>query len=236
MLVLEDVHVYYGDILALHGIDLQIKEGELITLIGSNGAGKSTCLQAISGLVHPKRGKIIYKGEDITHILPYEAVKRGISLVPEGRHIFAGLTVKENLIVGSIQRKDPGGIAADLNYMYSLFPILKRRLSQKAGTLSGGEQQMLAISRALLNKPKLLLLDEPSLGLAPIRIQEIFEVIQKVQSSGCTIMLVEQNARKALEIADRGYVLELGSIVLEGLAQELRADKKVEEAYFGGES
>jgi branched-chain amino acid transport system ATP-binding protein len=236
MLVLEDVHVYYGAILALHGIELQVKEGELITLIGSNGAGKTTCLQAISGLVHPKRVKINYKGEDITHILPYEAVKRGISLVPEGRHIFAGLTVKENLIVGSIQRKDPAGVAADMNYVYSLFPILKRRLSQKAGTLSGGEQQMLAISRALLNKPKLLLLDEPSLGLAPIRIQEIFEVIQKVQSGGCTVMLVEQNARKALEIADRGYVLELGSIVLEGSAEELRADKKVEEAYFGGES
>jgi branched-chain amino acid transport system ATP-binding protein len=234
MLELENVHVYYGNIHALKGISLHVKEGELVTLIGSNGAGKTTSLHTISGLLHPKRGKIIYQGEDITYLSPYEIVKRGISQVPEGRHIFAGLTVKENLIIGSIQRKDSSGVATDLKYIYSLFPVLEKRLYQKAGTLSGGEQQMLAISRALLSKPKLLLLDEPSLGLAPLLVQEIFAVIQKVRNEGCTVLLVEQNARKALEIADRGYVIETGSITLEGSAQELRANKKVEEAYLGG--
>jgi branched-chain amino acid transport system ATP-binding protein len=236
MLELENVHVYYGNIHALKGISFHVKEGELVTLIGSNGAGKTTLLHTISGLLHPKRGKITYQGEDITYLSPYEIVKRGISQVPEGRHIFPGLTVKENLIIGSIQRQDSSGVATDLKYIYSLFPVLEQRLSQKAGTLSGGEQQMLAISRALLSKPKLLLLDEPSLGLAPLVVQEIFAVIQKVRNEGCTVLLVEQNARKALEIADRGYVIETGSITLEGSAQELRANKKVEEAYLGGVS
>jgi len=236
MLEFENVHVYYGNIHALKGISFHVKEGELVTLIGSNGAGKTTCLHTISGLLHPKRGKITYQGEDITYLSPYKIVKRGISQAPEGRHIFAGLTVKENLIIGSIQRQDSSGVATDLKYMYSLFPVLEQRLSQKAGTLSGGEQQMLAISRALLSKPKLLLLDEPSLGLAPLVVQEIFAVIQKVRNEGCTVLLVEQNAHKALEIADRGYVIETGSIILEGSAQELRANKKVEEAYLGGVS
>jgi branched-chain amino acid transport system ATP-binding protein len=236
MLELENVHVYYGNIHALKGISLHVKEGELVTLIGSNGAGKTTCLHTTSGLLHPKRGKITYQGKDITYLSPYEVVRQGISQVPEGRHIFAGLTVKENLIIGSIQRQDSGGVATDLKYIYSLFPVLERRLSQKAGTLSGGEQQMLAISRALLSKPKLLLLDEPSLGLAPLVVKEIFAVIQRVRNEGCTVLLVEQNARKALEIADRGYVIETGSITLEGSAQELRANKKVEEAYLGGVS
>jgi len=236
MLEFENVHVYYGNIHALKGISFYVKEGELVTLIGSNGAGKTTCLHTISGLLHPKQGKITYQGEDITYLSPYKVVKRGISQAPEGRHIFAGLTVKENLIIGSIQRQDSSGVATDLKYIYSLFPVLEQRLSQKAGTLSGGEQQMLAISRALLSKPKLLLLDEPSLGLAPLVVQEIFAVIQKVRNEGCTLLLVEQNARKALEIADRGYVIETGSITLEGSAQELRANKKVEEAYLGGVS
>lgn len=233
MLELENIHVSYGNIRALRGISLHVKEGELVTLIGSNGAGKTTCLHTISGLLHPKQGKIIYQGKDITQLSPYEIVRRGISQAPEGRHIFAGLTVKENLIIGAIQRRDKSGIKADLRYIYLLFRNLEQRLYQKAGTLSGGEQQMLAISRALLGKPRFLLLDEPSLGLSPILVQEIFAVIQKVRNEGCTVLLVEQNARKALEIADRGYVIENGLITLEGSAKELRNNKNVEKAYLG---
>ena len=234
MLKLENVHVYYGNIHALKGISLHVNDGELVTLLGSNGAGKTTCLHAISRLLNLRQGTMSYRGEDLTHLSPYEIVKRGISQAPEGRHIFSGLTVSENLIMGTSQRRNHAEIATDLEYVYSLFPVLKERLHQTAGTLSGGEQQMLAIGRALMSKPRLLLLDEPSLGLAPIMVQKIFAVIQKVRIEGGTVLLVEQNARQALEIADRGYVLETGSIILEGSARELRTNEAVEKAYLGG--
>lgn len=234
MLKLDNVHVYYGNIQALKGISLHVDDGELVTLLGSNGAGKTTCLHAISRLLNLRQGTISYRAEDVTHLSPYEIVQRGISQAPEGRHIFAGLTVSENLIMGASQRHNRADISADLQYVYSLFPVLGERLRQTAGTLSGGEQQMLAIGRALMSKPRLLLLDEPSLGLAPILVEKIFAVIQKVRSEGGTVLLVEQNARKALEIADRGYVLETGSIILEGSAQELRTNQAVEKAYLGG--
>jgi branched-chain amino acid transport system ATP-binding protein len=234
VLKLENVHVYYGNIHALKGISLHVGDGELVTLLGSNGAGKTTCLHAISKLRTLQQGRMSYRGENITHLSPYEIVERGISQAPEGRHIFAGLTVSENLMMGASQRRNRAEIAADLKYVYSLFPVLEERLHQTAGTLSGGEQQMLAIGRALMSRPRLLLLDEPSLGLAPIMVQKIFAVIQKVRAEGGTVLLVEQNARQALEIADRGYVLETGSIILEGSAKELRTNKAVEKAYLGG--
>jgi branched-chain amino acid transport system ATP-binding protein len=234
MLKLENINVYYGNICALKGISLFVDEGELVTLLGSNGAGKTTCLQTISGLLHPQQGVITYQEEKITRLSPYEIVKRGISQSPEGRHIFSSLSVGENLMLGASQRKDKAGIAQDQEYVFSLFPVLEERINQPAGTLSGGEQQMLAIGRALMSRPRLLLLDEPSLGLAPIMVQKIFAVIQKVRQEGGTVLLVEQNARQALEIADRGYVLETGYIILEGTAQELRTNEGVEKAYLGG--
>jgi len=234
MLKLENVHVYYGNIHALKGISLHVNDGELVALLGSNGAGKTTCLHAISRLLNLRQGTMSYRSEDLTHLSPYEIVQRGISQAPEGRHIFSGLTVSENLIMGASQRRNHVEIAADLEYVYSLFSVLRERLHQIAGTLSGGEQQMLAIGRALMSKPRLLLLDEPSLGLAPIMVQKIFAVIQKVRNEGGTVLLVEQNARQALEIADRGYVLETGSIILEGSARELRTNEAVEKAYLGG--
>jgi branched-chain amino acid transport system ATP-binding protein len=234
VLSLENVHVYYGNIHALNGISLHVDDGELVTLLGSNGAGKSTCLHAISRLLNLRQGTIRYRGEDLARLSPYEIVQRGISQAPEGRHIFSGLTVGENLLMGASQRHNRFEIESDLQYVHSLFPVLKERLHQIAGTLSGGEQQMLAIGRALMSKPRLLLLDEPSLGLAPIMVQTIFAVIQKVRQEGGTVLLVEQNARQALEIADRGYVLETGSIMLEGSARELRTNAAVEKAYLGG--
>jgi branched-chain amino acid transport system ATP-binding protein len=234
MLKLENIHVSYGNISALHGISLHIEKGELVTLIGSNGAGKSTCLKTISGLLHPREGKIYYQDEDISRFSPYEIVHRGISQCPEERHVFPGLTVGENLTMGSIQRKDKAEIEHDLKWVLSLFPVLEERYRQTAGTLSGGEQQMLAISRALMSRPRLLLLDEPSLGLAPIMVQTIFSVIRQVRMEGGTILLVEQNAHQALEVADRGYVLETGEIILEGTANELRTNEDVEKAYLGG--
>lgn len=234
MLKLDNVHVYYGNIHALKGISLHVDDGELVTLLGSNGAGKTTCLHAISKLLTLQQGTIHYRDEDVTHLSPYEIVQRGISQAPEGRHIFAGLSVSENLMMGASQRRNRPEINADLHYVYSLFPVLEERMHQTAGTLSGGEQQMLAIGRALMSRPRLLLLDEPSLGLAPIMVQTIFAVIQKVRKEGGTVLLVEQNARQALEIADRGYVLETGSIILEGSAQELRTNEAVEKAYLGG--
>jgi branched-chain amino acid transport system ATP-binding protein len=234
VLSLENVHVYYGNIHALNGISLHVDDGELVTLLGSNGAGKSTCLHAISRLLNLRQGTIRYRGEDFSRLSPYEVVQRGISQAPEGRHIFSGLTVGENLLMGASQRHNRLEIESDLQYVHSLFPVLKERLHQTAGTLSGGEQQMLAIGRALMSKPRLLLLDEPSLGLAPIMVQTIFAVIQKVRQEGGTVLLVEQNARQALEIADRGYVLETGSIMLEGSARELRTNAAVEKAYLGG--
>jgi branched-chain amino acid transport system ATP-binding protein len=235
MLSLENIQVSYGNIKALRGISLHVDEGELVTLIGSNGAGKSTCLKTISGLLHPNSGKIYYREEDISHTSPYEIVHRGISQCPEERHVFPGLTVSENLAMGSIQRKDKVEVARDLEWVLSLFPVLEERYHQTAGTLSGGEQQMLAISRALMSRPRLLLLDEPSLGLAPIMVQTIFSVIKQVRLRGGTILLVEQNAHQALEIADRGYVIETGEIILEGPASKLRSDEGVEKAYLGGE-
>jgi branched-chain amino acid transport system ATP-binding protein len=234
MLSIEDLHVAYGNILALQGVSLQVGEGELVTLIGSNGAGKTTCLQTISGLNRPKSGNIIYQGENITHMSPYDIVRRGISQAPEGRHVFGHLTVAENLLLGAIQRHDHPEIKSDQAYVFSLFPVLEERGKQPAGTLSGGEQQMLAIGRALMSRPRLLLLDEPSLGLAPIMVQKIFAVIQKIRQEGGTVLLVEQNARQALEVADRGYVLETGRVILEGPSQELRTNEGVEKAYLGG--
>jgi branched-chain amino acid transport system ATP-binding protein len=234
MLNLDNVQVAYGNILALKGITLNVEEGELVTLLGSNGAGKSTCLKTISGLLRPQQGSITYLGQNIARLSAYEIVQRGISQAPEGRHVFARLTVGENLLMGAIQRKDTANIAADQDYVFSLFPVLSERIKQSAGTLSGGEQQMLAIGRALMSRPRLLLLDEPSLGLSPILVEKIFSVIQKVRQEGGTVLLVEQNARQALEIADRGYVLETGKIILQGSAQELRTNQEVEKAYLGG--
>lgn len=234
MLNIENIHVAYGNILALQGVSLHVGEGELVTLIGSNGAGKTTCLQTISGLNHPKSGTIIYQGENITHMSPYEIVRRGISQAPEGRHVFAHLTVAENLMLGAIQRKDTAAIKSDRENVFALFSVLEERINQTAGTLSGGEQQMLAIGRALMSQPRLLLLDEPSLGLAPMMVQKIFAVVRKIREEGGTVLLVEQNARQALEIADRGYVLETGRVILEGPSQQLRTDEGVEKAYLGG--
>jgi len=234
MLRLDNVHVSYGHIRALRGVSLHVEAGELVALIGSNGAGKTTCLHTISGLQHPQAGMLAYAGADITHMSPYDIVRLGISQCPEGRHVFARLTVDENLMLGAIQRRDWDRVESDRGWVFSLFPLLGERIGQPAGTLSGGEQQMLAIGRALMSRPRLLLLDEPSLGLAPIMVQAIFEVIQKVRAEGGTILLVEQNARQALEVADRGYVMETGQIMLEGSATDLQADEGVEKAYLGG--
>jgi branched-chain amino acid transport system ATP-binding protein len=234
VLELHNISVSYGSIRALRGVSLHVREGELVTLIGSNGAGKSTCLLAISGVLHPQQGKILYRGEDITRLSPFDVVRRGISQSPEGRHIFARLTVEENLMLGAGPRKDRAGIERDQQWVYALFPVLEDRLGQAAGTLSGGEQQMLAMGRALMSRPKLLLLDEPSLGLAPLMVQTIFDVTRKVREEGGTILLVEQNARQALEVADRGYVMETGQIILEGTAHSLKSDAAVEKAYLGG--
>jgi len=234
MLVLEDVNVYYGAIHALKGVSLEVNEGEIVTLIGSNGAGKSTTLRSISGLIRPKQGKIAFQGKDINTIPPQEIVSMGISQVPEGRRIFANMTVLENLELGAFLRKDKDGIKKDMHYVYELFPRLQERRTQVAGTLSGGEQQMLAMGRALMSRPKLLLLDEPSMGLAPILVKQIFSIIQTIKENGTTILLVEQNANMALSIADRAYVLETGRIVLSGQAKELAESQEVRKAYLGG--
>ncbi|KLU66977.1 high-affinity branched-chain amino acid transport ATP-binding protein LivF [Desulfosporosinus acididurans] len=234
MLVLEDVHVYYGAIHALKGISLQVNQGEIVTLIGSNGAGKSTSLKTISGLLRPKQGKISFNGEDLSKIPPQKIVAKGISQVPEGRRIFANMTVSENLDMGAYLRKDKSGIKQDVERVFELFPRLKERKSQVAGTLSGGEQQMLAMGRALMSRPQLLLLDEPSMGLAPILVKQIFTIIQEINAQGTTILLVEQNAHMALSIANRAYVLETGKIALGGQAQDLAASEDVRKAYLGG--
>jgi branched-chain amino acid transport system ATP-binding protein len=233
MLELTDLSVYYGNIRALDAVSLCVNDGELVTLIGSNGAGKSTTLKTISGLLRPRSGSLTYNGQALETLPPYRIVALGISHAPEGRRLFESLSVGENLRLGSIQRHDPEGVRADVEQVYRLFPILKERQRQMAGTLSGGEQQMLAIGRALMNRPKLLLLDEPSLGLAPKMVQLIFETIQLLQQEGRTILLVEQNARLALDIADRAYVMESGRITLEGPAQKLRHDPQVENTYLG---
>ena len=233
MLNLTDVASYYGNIQALKGVSLRIGQGEIVTLIGANGAGKTTTLMSISGVVQPKQGKIVFLGEDITRLSTERIVSLGITQVPEGRMIFPRLTVRENLLMGAYLRKDKAGIREDEEHAYTLFPVLRERRTQMGGTLSGGEQQMLAIGRALLARPKLLLLDEPSLGLAPLVVENIFEIIKQINKDGVTVLLVEQNAQMALQIAHRGYVLETGRVTLEGPASDLLNDPKVRSAYLG---
>ncbi|CAH0135095.1 High-affinity branched-chain amino acid transport ATP-binding protein LivF [Peribacillus sp. Bi96] len=234
MLNIEDINVYYGNIQALKGISLSINEGEIVTLIGANGAGKSTMLKTISGLLKPKQGKIIYEGQSIGGKAAQSIVKMGISHVPEGRRVFANMTVEENLQLGAYLRKDKAGIKQDMEKVYELFPRLLERLKQQSGTLSGGEQQMLAMGRALMAKPRLLLLDEPSMGLAPLLVKQIFNIIEEINKTGTTILLVEQNANLALSIADRAYVVETGRIVLSGKSEELTASEEIKNAYLGG--
>lgn len=234
MLKIDNIDVYYGAIHALKGISLEVKEGEIVTLIGANGAGKSTTLRTISGLLKPKTGSITFLGQDIAGVRAHEIVKKGISQVPEGRRVFAEMTVMDNLDLGAFVRKDKAGIQQDLKHVFELFPRLEERKNQSAGTLSGGEQQMLAMGRALMSRPKLLLLDEPSMGLAPLLIKEIFNIIVDINKSGTTVLLVEQNANMALSIANRAYVLETGRITLSGSAKELAASEDVRKAYLGG--
>jgi len=228
-----DLDVYYGNIRALHGVSLEVHEGEIVCLIGANGAGKTTCLGAISGLHKPRRGHIRLSEEEITGWPPHVAARRGIAHVPEGRRIFPNLTVLENLDLGAYARKDNAAIRADREKVFALFPVLAERKNQPGGTLSGGEQQMLAIGRALMAAPRILLLDEPSLGLAPFLVQQIFHTLREINRSGVTILLVEQNARLALDFANRGYVLETGRIVLEGATAELANNEEVKKAYLG---
>ncbi|OGC77022.1 MAG: ABC transporter ATP-binding protein [candidate division Zixibacteria bacterium RBG_16_50_21] len=234
ILELQDLHVYYGAIHALKGISLSLKKGEIVCLIGANGAGKSTTLNAISGIIRPRSGKIVYQGEIINRCPPHKIVQRGISQAPEGRKIFANLSVLENLELGAYLRRDSLKVKSDLEKVFTLFPRLKERRKQSAGTLSGGEQQMLAIGRALMSNPVLLLLDEPSLGLAPLLVKQIFQTIVEINQLGTTILLVEQNAHMALHIAQRGYVIETGKVALEDKAQNLLNNQKVKEAYLGG--
>ena len=234
MLKVENLHVKYGAIHAVKGIELEVKEGEIVTLIGANGAGKSSTLKAISGLEKAAEGSITFNGQSLNKLSARNIMKLGISHVPEGRRIFAGLTVLENLEMGAYLRKDKAGIKEDLKKVYARFPILEKRSRQDAATLSGGEQQMLAMGRALMAKPKLLLLDEPSMGLAPILVQEIFSIIQDIKAQGTTVLLVEQNARMALSIADRGYVLETGKVVYAGTGEELAESEEIAKAYLGG--
>ena len=233
MLEVKDVEVAYGSIRALKGISFDVKKGEIISLIGANGAGKTTTLHSISNLIKKQGGSVTFKGEDITNTNPDKIVKAGLIHVPEGRRVFANLTVKENLEMGAYLRNDTAGIKADLEHVYELFPRLRERAKQLAGTLSGGEQQMLAMGRGLMSKPELLLLDEPSMGLAPILVDEIFDIIQKINKDGTTILLVEQNDKMSLNIANRAYVLENGSISMSGNAKELLNDDRVKKAYLG---
>jgi branched-chain amino acid transport system ATP-binding protein len=234
MLKIEDINVYYGNIQAIKGVSLEINEGEIVTLIGANGAGKSTLLKTISGLLKPKQGKILYEGKSIAGKAAQTIVKQGISHVPEGRRVFANMSVEENLQLGAYLRKDKNEIKHDQEKVYELFPRLKERLKQQAGTLSGGEQQMLAMGRALMARPRLLLMDEPSMGLAPLLVKTIFKIIGEINQSGTTILLVEQNANLALSIANRAYVVETGRIVLAGNAEELTASEQIKMAYLGG--
>ena len=234
MLRIADLNVYYGAIHALKGISLEVHQGEIVTLIGANGAGKSTTLRTISGLIAPKSGAVDFEGQGIAGLGAHDIVRRGISQVPEGRRIFADMTVLENLELGAFIRNDKDGIASDMEMVFTRFPRLKERISQQAGTLSGGEQQMLAMGRALMRRPRLLLLDEPSMGLAPLLIKEIFSIIVDINKAGTTILLVEQNANMALSIANRAYVLETGRITLSGGAKDLAASEEVRKAYLGG--
>lgn len=234
MLTVKNLNVYYGAIHAVKDINLEVEDGQIVTLIGSNGAGKSTTLRTISGLIRPQTGSIVYGGKEIVGIPAHKLVGEGLIQVPEGRHVFSNMTVMENLDMGAYLRKDKAGIAQDKEKVFEKFPRLKERASQVAGTLSGGEQQMLAMGRALMSRPKLLLLDEPSMGLAPLLVREIFSIIKEINSEGTTVLLVEQNANMALSIADRAYVLETGRIVLSGTAAELAASEAVQKAYLGG--
>ena len=231
ILEIHDLKVSYGGIEAVKGVTLTVPEGKIVTLIGANGAGKSTILKTVSGIVRPKTGRILYNGEDITGKSPDKIVKAGVVLVPEGRHVFPNLTVKENLKIGAYLRRDD--LSADFATVYGLFPRLKEREWQLAGTLSGGEQQMLAVGRALMSKPKLIMMDEPSLGLAPLIVQSIFGIIREINRRGITVLLNEQNANMALQTADKAYVLETGRLTMEGTGAELLADKSVKEAYLG---
>jgi branched-chain amino acid transport system ATP-binding protein len=235
VLELDNVHTYYGAIHAIKGVTLEVRDGEIVTLLGANGAGKSTTLRSINGLNHPRRGRIHFKGEDITYDPPHEIVARGVAQSPEGRKLFPRMTVLENLEMGAFQRKDKSGLKEDLDRVFHLFPRLSERKSQKAGTMSGGEQQMCAIGRALMAHPKLLLLDEPSMGLAPIFVEKIFEIIVEINKQGTPILLVEQNALMALEVAQRGYVLETGKIALSDSARALRDNEEVRKTYLGEE-
>jgi len=233
MLELRNVHTYYGNIHALKGISLKVEQGEIVTLIGSNGAGKTTTLRTIKGLLRPREGQILLEGQEIQKLAPHLIVKRGISQSPEGRLIFSRMTVRENLEMGAYQRSDRDGIAHDMQHVFQLFPRLLERVSQRGGTLSGGEQQMLSMGRALMARPRIMLLDEPSMGLAPILVDQIFDIIKTLNKEGTTILLVEQNARLALSIANRGYVLETGEIVLTGPGKELLSSPEVKAAYLG---
>ena len=234
MLEVKNLSVHYGMIQAVRNVDFTVKEGEIVSLIGANGAGKSTILKTLSGLIHPSEGEIIYLGENIASTSAKKIVEKGLVQVPEGRHVFPGLTVKENLELGAFLRKDKEEIQKDMEAVFERFPILKERKDQDAQTLSGGEQQMLAMGRALMSRPKLLLLDEPSMGLAPIFIREIFKIIQEIQKTGTTVLLIEQNAKMALSISNRAYVLETGSVVLSGTGQELLESDEIQKAYLGG--
>jgi branched-chain amino acid transport system ATP-binding protein len=233
ILEVNDIHTYYGSIHALKGITLQVREGEIVTLLGANGAGKSTTLRSINGLNRPRQGSIRFQGRDITSVPAHDIVKRGIAQSPEGRRLFPRMTVTENLEMGAFQRSDRDGIREDMDRVFELFPRLQERKDQKAGTMSGGEQQMCSIGRALMARPKLLLLDEPSLGLAPIFVERIFEIVKTINEQGTSILLVEQNALMALDHADRGYVLETGNIVLSDSAAALKTNEQVRKTYLG---
>lgn len=234
MLEVKNLSVHYGMIQAVRNVDFTVNEGEIVSLIGANGAGKSTILKTLSGLIHPSEGEIVYLGENIASTSAKKIVEKGLVQVPEGRHVFPGLTVKENLELGAFLRQDKEEIQKDMEAVFERFPILKERKDQDAQTLSGGEQQMLAMGRALMSRPKLLLLDEPSMGLAPIFIREIFKIIQEIQKTGTTVLLIEQNAKMALSISNRAYVLETGSVVLSGTGQELLESDEIQKAYLGG--
>ena len=234
MLEVKNLSVHYGMIQAVRNVDFTVNEGEIVSLIGANGAGKSTILKTVSGLIRPSEGEIVYLGENIASTSAKKIVEKGLVQVPEGRHVFPGLTVKENLELGAFLRKDKEEIQKDMEAVFERFPILKERKDQDAQTLSGGEQQMLAMGRALMSRPKLLLLDEPSMGLAPIFIREIFKIIQEIQKTGTTVLLIEQNAKMALSISNRAYVLETGSVVLSGTGQELLESDEIQKAYLGG--
>ena len=235
LLEFKNIVAAYGSITALKNVSFNVEEGQVVSLIGANGAGKTSTMRTITGLLKPSEGQVFFNGEDVTGLPTHKLVEKGISLVPEGRQIIEGLTVYENLEMGAYQRKDKEGVKEDIDRIYSIFPILNDRKDQLGGQLSGGQQQMLAIGRALMSKPKLLLLDEPSMGLAPLIVREIFDIVRRINEQGTTVLLVEQNAKKALEVAHYGYVLETGSMVLEGPAEEVMNNPRVKEAYLGGQ-